>query len=183
MVLEPKRLFTGCLVLRKQQNILGWKLGETLSMLELVEIPFLTLLDRVVEWDWQGRTYYWGGEEPVPMPLFQHNPRAMSLERTQTCVVWNTWTRSGMVSRYCLWCVTYPNLFYFGCTVMFRCYSRMNSHEHNGTLQRRCRLDHSIRVLQMAGLVVIHEEGWACLARCGVWRLGGGGGVAQSRAG
>jgi hypothetical protein len=35
--------------------------------------------------------------------------------------------------------------------------------------------------LQMAGLVVIHEEGWACLARCGVWRLWGGGG--QSRAG
>jgi len=36
---------------------------------------------------------------------------------------------------------------------------------------------HNVLVLlQMAGLVVIHEEGWACLARCGVWRLLGGGG-------
>ena len=50
-VLEPKRLFTGCLVFQKQQNISGWNFGETLFMFELVETPFLTLLDRVVKWD------------------------------------------------------------------------------------------------------------------------------------
>jgi hypothetical protein len=120
-------------------------------MFELVETSVLTLLDRVVEWDWQGRTYYLGGEKPVPMPLFYHIPRTLSLERTQTCVTWNAWTMSGMVSRYCLWCVTSPNLFYFGCTMLFLCYSRMNNHEHNGTRQRRCRLEHSIRVLLTDG--------------------------------
>jgi hypothetical protein len=37
--------------------------------------------------------------------------------------------------------------------------------------------------LQMAGLMVIHEEGWVCLARYGVVVAMVGGGIAQSRDG